>query len=1377
MASCDINPRIINKNGDEAVSKLWGDLHKIKNNREWVKRVYEGTHTDYFVSWFGDWIDNPDNASLIVDSNGEPKIVYVKVPYSDEPYPAFMKVKNKDRAEEVLNSKEAINVGADTSRDSYKIIWDEKGGEVDITEQNAVHPDPKIQRNIEEYGAVAITEGNNQFVWDKQSELGLVPNDPWRTDTYGNKYRLLNSFPLKKAKRLVKQATEDGFIATLEQDTRTGQRNRYFVILSKDVSQRTSASNRITARFEKYGETMGELRKRFPTVFDEMDKLSELEDLHRKVTESFQRRMGIMEKQYNFVERQGFKEFLDAYMESNNVSAALVSAVRYSAQVTKRLFDRYKSMLESNEPLTVKVLQTWSDFLIVYDMMDELQNFMVKNPSVIQNKALKETLRDAIEKKNFMKSLYQTEGIKLMAHWLAPFYGGINNKFELEAIAEYKRAYHRKKKGKEYKKEVEGKTQAEYVEGELKKNKYKIEQQTEELMLKELSKAGRDISELSRWLDNMLDTADPVAAAVVNAFVKAEEESRIQSIKQRTKMLSLLTNLEKVRKKRAFTSDIEFYRFVLEFDANGIPTQWLLKPWKSTLIAAEREMYERIYKRGEFENPDEVEAWRIDLKAGNLTREEFNRKRRKSMHEHREAWSQSEIRIDADLRDEGVLKYLKEFINKKDPESGEILINEHEYDVIKFSVIIQGTPTYTLVEEGDLRPEVANMYSDWINANKWKYSDVAPQWRNPQWDSFMKSVGIDPNLKYYQQLEELEESDNPLAKFYLEITDIADEADSKVPYSYRLGGRLPGVAKVLSERLKQGQDPMTIAKNTMQANFLIRPEDIERGDEILTDEQGNPKFFLPIHYANNIELKNQSFDLVGIYFRYWEAANDYTIKRQILPEIEMAKSFIDTRPVNKRNSLGDIVYSKLGLRGKGDVDPLDDTKLQPSVEQKTQLAKQFEDWFQMAVYGKRSKPGSIWHITDNFVLDGAKFVDAINQYTSLSLLAFNFVQGGANILIGETMEAIDAFAGEHVTIKSLTKASGRYTRWLPGMMGDWGMRAPTHVGSLLIERFGILHDDIADVNFSKKTKVGQAFDLGTLYVMQRAGEHWMQSRFLYAMLLEKKAYNTAGEEIGNMLDQYYSKNGELRIKKEVDLKKSKWTKVDQFAFSRKVKGLLSRMHGEYSDLGRIAIQRLAIGRMAYMFRKFVVPGFKRRWAKSKYIQRLGQTVEGNYQTTFRFIGNLLTELKIFKLSLMSEEWTALNDHEIANIRRMLGEVVAFLGTVILIHFFAKGLEDDDEENWRFAYFAYQAYRLQTELLFWTPKLDEAMTILRSPMASMSVFENMIKLIDQMFSAAERYERGPWKGEYKIKKTMINFVPLWKQYYKARDVKEQIRWFM
>ena len=41
------------------------------NERQW-KQV----RTQFFKDWFGDWQNDPDNASKVVDENGEPMVVY-----------------------------------------------------------------------------------------------------------------------------------------------------------------------------------------------------------------------------------------------------------------------------------------------------------------------------------------------------------------------------------------------------------------------------------------------------------------------------------------------------------------------------------------------------------------------------------------------------------------------------------------------------------------------------------------------------------------------------------------------------------------------------------------------------------------------------------------------------------------------------------------------------------------------------------------------------------------------------------------------------------------------------------------------------------------------------------------------------------------------------------------------------------------------------------------------------------------------------------------------------------------------------------------------------------------------------------------------------
>ena len=45
------------------------------NERQWLQ-----VRTKNFINWFGDWINNPSEASKVVDENGEPLIVYHESP-------------------------------------------------------------------------------------------------------------------------------------------------------------------------------------------------------------------------------------------------------------------------------------------------------------------------------------------------------------------------------------------------------------------------------------------------------------------------------------------------------------------------------------------------------------------------------------------------------------------------------------------------------------------------------------------------------------------------------------------------------------------------------------------------------------------------------------------------------------------------------------------------------------------------------------------------------------------------------------------------------------------------------------------------------------------------------------------------------------------------------------------------------------------------------------------------------------------------------------------------------------------------------------------------------------------------------------------------
>ena len=41
-----------------------------------TKHQWLAVRTPNFINWFGDWLNDPEHASKVVDDNGEPRVVY-----------------------------------------------------------------------------------------------------------------------------------------------------------------------------------------------------------------------------------------------------------------------------------------------------------------------------------------------------------------------------------------------------------------------------------------------------------------------------------------------------------------------------------------------------------------------------------------------------------------------------------------------------------------------------------------------------------------------------------------------------------------------------------------------------------------------------------------------------------------------------------------------------------------------------------------------------------------------------------------------------------------------------------------------------------------------------------------------------------------------------------------------------------------------------------------------------------------------------------------------------------------------------------------------------------------------------------------------------
>lgn len=1077
-------------------------------------------------------------------------------------------------------------------------------------------------------------------------------------------------------------------------------------------------------------------KERNEDVFaDVSESKSKAGEIVSKLKDELAARLELARKRFSLERREDLETLNKALEEESSVTVSLYHIISNAYDNIEILNKEYNDYIKEGKVFTPELLYRWKEVVMSYKSLDDLHTLLQFNQDIIPDKKYITLLNEIVDKVKGYESLYKTEGRSLIAKWLTPYYNGIKVKFEDMYKAEWRKLRHRElKRNKLSLDEFENRygDMETFLKRSMSGRRAQIEKDTYNLLYKELEVVSTDIGEMARWLDNMLDASDPVASAMIAAFMEAEEKARLSAIDKKYEITNAVEDLIKHRGKHTFTSEEDFYSFMLEHNKEGKPTQHLLKPWLSSFE----------------EEADEI---RKEYKLSRTTEETAEAVRQ---------FKRQHNTFSDELFREAVGDFLTELFRKKEI-SGEEANAIAGYITNTISTIrIQDIAKLDIVSESTM----TKLYY-WFRKNRlFFYTWDSSEYLNPEWDKFMKLCDIDTKQSLYKQNKALKLSDNPYAVFYNAIEQIAKEANYMIPNGYQIYDRLPGIVKLNSERLKAGQDPFTIAKNTLKTELFVRPEDVERGNQEYTNEFGRVRYFIPVYYTAKIEPENQSYDLAGIYFKFWESANEYKHKREILPEMEMTRFFINTRKGLKRNVFKDI----LKTNGNTEDDP------EPIYKDTTTLAEMLNDWFEMAIYGKFTKDEkALFRLSKNKSIDLMKVVDLLNRYTSLNLLGGNVVQGFANVLIGEVMQTIDVIAHEHVDAKVYTKASVLYSRYLPEILGDVGKRIPKSLPGLIYQEFNVLDEDVSETMFSENASITRAWKNTSIYFVQHCGEHWLQNRFLLAMLMQKKAYDKDGNLLGNMLDQYEKKDGKLVLNEKVNLVKSEWTERDIFKFKQKVKGILSRMHGEYSELGRVAIQRNALGRMAYMFRKFVVPGLRRRWGSYKYIERMGQYTEGNYITTMRFFKNYWQDLLGFKFALMSENWAGLSDHEKANIKRTLSEASFVIASIIVASMFSKSGDDDDE--WLISFLAYQSYRLRAELLFFVSP-SEAWSILRSPMASMAVLENILSLSHQLMQPGEVYERGPFKGQLKLKKIMLDFIPVYKQIYKARDIEQQINWF-
>lgn len=706
-------------------------------------------------------------------------------------------------------------------------------------------------------------------------------------------------------------------------------------------------------------------------------------------------------------------------------------------------------------------------------------------------------------------------------------------------------------------------------------------------------------------------------------------------------------------------------------------------------------------------------------------------------------------------------------------------INYAEYDRQYNKFVEELKQKYPDIKED---PAQKRMYYNELNAWLDKYSPVNPITDEREiTDDFV-------NERFVNMTDE--ERD-----FYNEYMAIKKELDALLP----LGKTDPlGAVKIRKDFLERVLSGGKMTENVAEAikdRFIRRGDDVDVDyEEVLTDFEGRKVSTLPIYYtklAPGESADDLSTDAISTMIAYAAMANDYYEMNNIIHSMELGRDIL------LDSEMGHKVGKTKGQKRLEETLTVLGEKINKQLtKQNSNFADRLDNLYEMNLYShKRRDEGTVGKTK----LDKGKLADQLNAITALNTLALNLTAGVTNIVTGTAMLRIEAAAKEFMEYKDVLRGDRAYALAMPEFFAEFSSPVKTNKLSLFDEKFNVMQEyegQIRNTNFDRKTWFKRMFESDTLFFMNNCGEHWLQNRtalglaHAYKMVYTDANGNKQESNLWDALevipvDKENPKFG-ARLKIKDGYTKpdgSQFTEEDEYEFTRRCAAINERMHGIYNKEDMNVAQSVGLGRMALLFRKYLVPSVDRRWRKEAiYNYDLGVWEQGYYITAFNFLSQLCGDLKNHKLDI-TLSWNNLSESQRKNIYRALTEVgyfLAILGAIAII-----GGSDKDRKSRSFFLNEFELQlkrqRAETGTLIPSPMLlREGLKTLKSPAASIDVMEDMLNTfgIFNPSNYTKTMQSGRYKGHTKAYKIFMTspFVPMNSTLYKSFHPEEIIPFY-
>lgn len=417
-----------------------------------------------------------------------------------------------------------------------------------------------------------------------------------------------------------------------------------------------------------------------------------------------------------------------------------------------------------------------------------------------------------------------------------------------------------------------------------------------------------------------------------------------------------------------------------------------------------------------------------------------------------------------------------------------------------------------------------------------------------------------------------------------------------------------------------------------------------------------------------------------------------------------------------------------------------------------------------------------------------KVIGFFGGLASKVFLGGNVAGGMVNVMTGFNEITKEAIAGEVYTLADLTKANALYFKYLPENWLEAGMSVKNNKVSLFMKRFNVQNNLDTEVrNWStRESRLTRLNPFGNnLMLPYKSGDHYMQAMSYLAAANHYKFLDTNGETI-SLWDALEVKNiddSNPKAGKTLELKEGvlyidpetgqtrEWNLDDEVKFQNLCRETNNRMHGIYNRIDKTAFHNTWYGQAVLAMRGYALGLLYRRFSSNHYSVALGRESEGTLDTASKVFINMFGGTKNFipslralicpfgdsvKNSLLEMGFSV---EQYRNMRRNWADFALISMLWVLKALTAKSEDDDDDDDDTTSgliyYFASRLYMEQNAYNTPWGIWQEQKSVLDWMPSGVSVAGQILDISRLMITQEEyedssaTHEKGDKKWEYKI----------------------------